>query len=53
MSAIKWKPAYEIGIPELDQQHRHLVEIINRLYEVFCARDTGAILFTLMDELID
>lgn len=30
MARIEWKPEYETGVPVVDEQHRHLVEIINR-----------------------
>jgi hemerythrin len=33
MAHIKWGPALELGIPELDTQHRTLVDIANRLFE--------------------
>lgn len=29
MAFIEWSQAYETGIPEIDDQHRHLVEIVN------------------------
>jgi diguanylate cyclase (GGDEF)-like protein/hemerythrin-like metal-binding protein/PAS domain S-box-containing protein len=31
MTAFKWDAKYETGLPEVDAQHRGLVEIINRL----------------------
>lgn len=30
---IQWNPKYEIGIPKIDSQHKHLVELCNRLHE--------------------
>jgi len=33
MARIEWKPEYEIGVALIDEQHRHLVEIINRFDE--------------------
>lgn len=33
MAVIEWKDIYETGIVALDQEHRGLVEEINRLYE--------------------
>lgn len=30
---IKWNPRYEIGIPLVDEQHKHLVELCARLHE--------------------
>lgn len=31
MPYIEWTPRYETGIPEIDAQHRNLVELIRRL----------------------
>ncbi len=28
----EWRTTYEVGIPEIDEQHRRLVDMINRLY---------------------
>lgn len=33
MSLFLWRPSYEIGIGEIDMQHRHLVGIINELFD--------------------
>jgi hemerythrin len=33
MGMIAWLPEYEIGIQEIDEQHKRLVEIINELYQ--------------------
>ncbi|MBK7670062.1 MAG: bacteriohemerythrin [bacterium] len=30
MANIEWKTEYETGVPLIDEQHRHLVEIINK-----------------------
>ena len=30
MSQIDWKPEYDTGVATVDEQHRHLVDIINR-----------------------
>jgi len=31
---LVWKPEFELGIPEIDQQHRKLVEIGGNLFEL-------------------
>ncbi len=44
---ITWKDDYEIGIPEVDQQHMRLVALINDLYiamEVGTAAETEKVL---------
>lgn len=33
MAYIEWKKTYNIGIDEVDEQHKGLVEILNELYE--------------------
>jgi hemerythrin-like metal-binding protein len=33
MARIEWKPEFETGVALVDEQHRHLVEIINRFEE--------------------
>jgi hypothetical protein len=31
MELIEWKEEYSVGVPELDEQHKGLVMLINRL----------------------
>lgn len=33
MTLLIWKPAYTLGIPSVDHEHRELIAMINRLYE--------------------
>lgn len=32
MTLLKWKPAYSLGIPSVDLEHREMIEMINRCY---------------------
>jgi hemerythrin len=32
MELFQWKSEYEIGLPEIDAQHRTLVDMLNQLY---------------------
>ena len=34
MAILNWVPALNIGIEEIDRQHRRIVDYINRLYEL-------------------
>lgn len=34
MEAIPWRASYETGVAMLDEQHKALISIINRLYKV-------------------
>jgi hemerythrin-like metal-binding protein len=33
MAYIAWKPAYEVGVPEIDEQHKILLSYVNKLEE--------------------
>jgi len=33
MSLIEWRKEFETGVPEVDHEHRELVDIINQLHE--------------------
>ena len=33
MSLIEWKDQYNLGVAEVDHEHRELIELINALYE--------------------
>lgn len=31
MTSLEWKESYSVGVPQLDRQHKMLVDLINRL----------------------
>jgi hemerythrin len=33
MSLLQWKPAYTLGVPSVDQEHRELIGLINDTYD--------------------
>jgi hemerythrin len=33
MTLLKWKPAFSLGIPSVDHEHRELIAMINGIYE--------------------
>lgn len=39
MQLIEWKDEYSVGIPDVDAEHRDLIELINTLHESMQARD--------------
>ena len=53
MSLFVWKPSYEIGINEIDMQHRQLVGMINELFEAIHGGQTGAAVEHVLDQLAD
>lgn len=53
MSTIEWKSIYEIGIENIDAQHKQLIEIINRLHEANVTGTSKMIVGEILQELLD
>lgn len=51
MPIIEWNVRYLVGIREIDQHHKHLVELLNRTYDEF--RGGANIELAVVDELVD
>jgi hemerythrin len=34
MALVDWRPEFELGVPEVDAQHRRLVELLNGAFEL-------------------
>jgi len=52
MQRIHWGPELELGHPEIDGQHRRMVEIFNQLHDAVYAQCVGLREDVLLDELI-
>jgi len=52
MQCIEWTTALELGHPEIDAQHRRMVEIFNLLHDAVYARRVTLREDLLLDELI-
>lgn len=48
MALIEWKDEFSTGIPDVDHEHRQLIELINELHR---AMSTGATAYTVPDFL--
>jgi hemerythrin-like metal-binding protein len=53
MAFIKWSPDYEFGIPEMDQQHRYWIELVNHIYDDFVKQTDKNRLHAMFNEAID
>lgn len=49
---IEWSSKYELGIKEIDDQHRELVRIINSLHQMIKEKKTNDQMGPLFDDLI-
>lgn len=52
MALLVWVPELDTGIPEIDRQHRRIVDYINRLYELRSTHDREA-LGDVIGEMVD
>jgi methyl-accepting chemotaxis protein len=50
---ITWGPGYKIGLNLIDDQHKVLVDIINRVYDAFGSHNNLKVLKKCVKELVD
>lgn len=53
MSIITWSDEYSVEIQEIDEQHKKLVNIINRLYDALAAKKDREKVEAVLVELIE
>lgn len=53
MSIIEWDDIYSVEIQEIDEQHKHLIDLINQLYAVLARRDERDKIARVLDELVE
>ncbi len=52
MALIEWNPTLELGVEQMDRQHRQLVKILNELHQAMRAGSQPRELMRVMEELI-
>lgn len=52
---IEWKPEYELGIEEIDEQHQYLVALIDKLYDLIAhdSANYNTKVQPILEELVD
>ena len=54
MALIIWSDErYSLKIPHVDEQHKHLVELVNRMYDAVAVGAERSTLGQILEELID
>ena len=51
MTIVEWNQALEVGVPEIDYQHRNLVSMLNALHAAIEAGETREELGEILEEL--
>lgn len=50
---VLWNESYSVGLNHIDDQHKRLVEVLNKVYESFIDQTIGKKLDEIINELID
>jgi hemerythrin len=50
---VSWKDSYSVRIPQIDDQHKALIDLMNRLYAATQTGETLAAVAKALDELED
>ena len=50
---LKWSDDYSIGLQEIDNQHKKLLDIINKLYTAFINRDEDMVMENILVQMTD
>lgn len=51
MSIIKWSDKYSVGVKQIDDQHKKLVDLINRLFDAMSLGKGREVMDSVFDEL--
>ncbi|MBF0162142.1 MAG: hemerythrin family protein [Magnetococcales bacterium] len=51
-SIILWKPGLSIGVTDLDNDHKMLIKMINRLFGAVLSLDPARVVRAVLDELL-
>lgn len=53
MAFISWSDEFSVGVAELDDDHRKLIELINELYDDLCAEVPAETVENVCDRLVE
>jgi hemerythrin len=53
MNFMDWNDGYSVGITEIDDQHKHLVNLVNKLHEAMMAKRSTEVLSEVISQLIE
>ena len=53
MELILWRDTFSVGNSRIDNQHKHLVQLINKLFNNLAAKDKDDLMRKIFNELVD
>jgi len=51
MVLLEWKAAYSVNIADVDKQHKHLIDLINRLHAAILAGKANEVLADILTDV--
>ncbi|WP_163339581.1 bacteriohemerythrin [Desulfopila sp. IMCC35008] len=51
MEIIKWRESYNIGIESMDLQHKLIIELINKLYNMIRQEESSTMIAEILEEM--
>lgn len=52
MAIVEWTEELSVGVPSLDRDHRHLIDLLNQLYDVIRGNDAREVVGAVLVELV-
>lgn len=53
MSLLAWSDIFSVGVKEIDEQHKQLLDLVNRLNDAMQGEADRAVLGRIIDDLVD
>lgn len=51
MTLIEWRDEFSVGVPEVDHEHREMIELINRLHDKLSGRPAAITTMEFLGEI--
>lgn len=53
MEILKWRESYETGVEEMDEQHKRLIQLVNKMYGIIRDKKGFESLGVILNEMTD
>lgn len=53
MPYLEWNDKFSLGVPEFDEHHWHLIDLLNRVHDAFSQKSTDISTERVLKELLD
>jgi hemerythrin len=53
MAFMEWNNSFSVNVAEIDNQHKHLIDLINKLFEAMSVGKGSEVMGTVLKDLIN